>query len=77
MNLLLGLPLIVVGCLSSAAGLALMKRSGEVEAGLPIYQQWRWLLGFGCLAVIQTLCDALSLSFLPLSVVAPFAGLTM
>ena len=75
--LFLGVLLIVGGCLSSALGLALMKRSGEVEAGRPLYLAWRWLLGFGCLAVLQTACDALSLSYLPLSVVAPFAGLTI
>lgn len=72
--LLLGVPLIVGGCFSSAAGLLLMKRSGELEAGLPFFLAWRWLCGFACLAVVQTACDALSLSYLPLSVVAPFAG---
>ena len=76
-SLLLGVPLIVLGCLSSALGFALMKRSGEVEAGRPPYLAWRWLLGFVCLAFLQTFCDAASLSMLPLAVVAPFAGLTI
>ena len=75
--LLVGLPLIVVGCASTALGFALMKRSGEVEAGRPPWLAWRWLLGFLCLAFLQTICDAASLSVLPLSVVAPFAGLTI
>ena len=75
--LVLGVPLIVLGCLSSALGFALMKRSGEVESHLPPWLAWRWLLGFVCLAFLQTFCDAASLSMLPLSVVAPFAGLTI
>ena len=77
MQLLLGLPIIVLGCLSSALGFALMKRSGELEVGEPFFLQWRWLLGFTCLAFLQTTCDAVSLSLLPLAVVAPFAGLTI
>ena len=76
-TLFLGVPLIVLGCLSSALGFALMKRSGEIEAEVPPYLAWRWLLGFACLAFLQTFCDAASLSVLPLSVVAPFAGLTI
>jgi len=74
---LLGLATIVMGCLSSACGFLLMKRSGQVEAQLPCLRRWRWMLGFLCLAVVQTVCDAMSLSLLPLSVVAPFAGLTI
>jgi hypothetical protein len=73
----IGVPLVVLGCASSALGFALMKRSGEVEVGVPPCLAWRWLLGFGCLAVVQTACDAASLSMLPLAVVAPFAGLTI
>ena len=75
--LLLGVPLIVGGCFSSSLGLLLMKRSGEVEVGRPFFLAWRWLCGFLCLAVVQTACDAMSLSYLPLAVVAPFAGLTI
>ena len=45
---------------------------GGVEADVPPYLAWRWLLGFGCLAFLQTFCDAASLSVLPLAVVAPF-----
>ena len=77
MELLLGLLAIVTGCFSSALGFQLMKLSSVVEAGVPLYRAPRWLAGFFLLAVVQTLADALSLSFLPLSVVAPFAGLTI
>eukprot|EP00966_Prymnesium_polylepis_P016689 384928-Prymnesium_polylepis.1 len=73
MELILGLLAIVTGCFSSALGFQLMKRSSVVEAGLPLYKAPRWLAGFFLLAVVQTLADAISLSFLPLSVVAPFA----
>ncbi|KAL1521069.1 hypothetical protein AB1Y20_022624 [Prymnesium parvum] len=77
MELLLGLLAIVTGCFSSALGFQLMKLSSVMEASLPLYGAPRWLAGFFLLAVVQTLADALSLSFLPLSVVAPFAGLTI
>ncbi|KAL3912942.1 MAG: hypothetical protein SGPRY_008160 [Prymnesium sp.] len=77
MQLVLGLAAIVTGCFSSALGFQLMKLSSVVEVGLPLYRAPCWLAGFFLLAVVQTLADALSLSFLPLSVVAPFAGLTI
>ena len=67
----------MTGCFSSALGFQLMKLSSTVEAGIPLYRAPRWLAGFFLLAVVQTLADAISLSFLPLSVVAPFAGLTI
>ena len=75
MQFTLGLIFVVGGCLSSACGFLLMKRSGQVESELPLWLRWRWMLGFLCLGVLQTVCDAASLSLLPLSVVAPFAGL--
>lgn len=77
LSLAAGVPLVVGGCASNSIGLALMKRSGQVEADLPVYCAWRWCCGFFCLAIVQTACDALSLTLLPLSVVAPFAGLTI
>ena len=76
----IGIVTVSCGCLSSAIGFLLMKRSGEVEADVPCsYRAWprmdhRLLL---LVAVLQTVCDAVSLTLLPLSVVAPFAGLTI
>ena len=71
------LALIPVGCLASALGLLLMKSSTELHAHLPAYRSWRWLLGFLFLGVLATLVDVTVLGVLPLSVVAPFAGLTI
>ena len=69
--------LLPLGCLSSATGLLLMKSSAEYEAGMPIYFAWRWLLGFACMSIICSAVDVTVLSQLPLSMVAPFAGLTI
>ena len=58
-------------------GFLLMKQSALLEDNRPWYRRWRWFAGFLCLLVLQTGCDAVSLTLLPLSVVAPFAGLTI
>ena len=72
-----GLALVPLSCLSSSTGLLLMKSSSELEAALPLWRSWRWLLGFFCLAVVTSFLDLCVLSILPLCQVAPFAGLTI
>ena len=73
----LGIGLIVFGCMSSSIGLLLMKRSTDVEDTLPLYKRWRWLLGFLFLVVNATIIDLIAYGITPLSLIAPFAGLTM
>ena len=75
MNAGFALSLIPAGCLASALGLLLMKSSAEFHAHLPAWRSWRWLLGFLFLGVVATAVDVTVLGVLPLSVVAPFAGL--
>ncbi|KAL1496361.1 hypothetical protein AB1Y20_016317 [Prymnesium parvum] len=72
-----GVSLIVCGCLSSSIGLLFMKRSTEVEVGVPLYRRWRWMLGFLFLVVNATIIDLIAYGITPLSLIAPFAGLTM
>jgi len=75
---LLGELMIVVGCLSSAVGMLYMKLSSEVgEASLPLCQRWRWAVGFVLLVVNATAFDIIAYGMTPLSMIAPFAGLTI
>ena len=72
-----GIALIPIGCASSAVGLLLMKASQDLRPDLPPWRSWRWLLGFMLLGVVATSVDVIVLGILPLSVYAPFAGLTI
>lgn len=72
-----GILLIPIGCISSASGLLLMKASVMERPDLPAYKNVRWLLGFFLLGIMATVVDVIVLGMLPLSVVAPFAGLTI
>ena len=72
-----GMLLIPVGCLCSATGLLLMKGAADDRPDLPPWRNPRWLFGFALLGVLATAVEVLVLGVLPLSVVAPFAGLTI
>ena len=72
-----GMLLIPVGCLCSALGLLLMKGAADDRPDLPPWRNPRWLFGFALLGVLATVVEVLVLGVLPLSVVAPFAGLTI
>jgi hypothetical protein len=69
--------LIPVGCSCSAAGLLLMKSATDERADLPAWRSPKWLFGFLLLGVFATVVEVAVLGVLPLSVVAPFAGLTI
>lgn len=75
--MLVGILLIILGCLSSSIGLLLMKRSTDVEETLPFHKRWRWMGGFVFLVVNATIIDLFAYAITPLSLIAPFAGLTM
>ena len=77
MQLVRGLTLQVVGCLFSAIGLAFMKLSSEIDGARPMILRWRWWLGFMFLAVLATAIEGVVLTLVPLTIVAPFAGLTI
>ena len=69
--------LIPVGCACSAAGLLLMKSAGDDRPDLPPWKSPKWMIGFLLLGVFATAVEVAVLGVLPLSVVAPFAGLTI
>ena len=72
-----GVSLVILGCISSSIGLLLMKRSADVEDTLPLYKRWRWALGFVFLVGNATIIDLIAFAITPLSLIAPFAALTM
>ena len=76
-SLLLGVGLLVVGCLSSSLGMLCMKLSSKVEADRPFWRRPRWAIGFLLLVVTATAVDLVAFGMLPLSMIAPFAGLTI
>jgi len=67
----------MVGALSASVGLLLIKSGGQLEASLPWYQRRRWLLGFIMQAVVSAITDSVAYSTCPLSLISPFAGLTI
>lgn len=77
MELVVGLLLQVLGCCFSSVGLAFMKLSSERDGGKLMILRWRWWLGFLCLGVFATIVEGVVLTLVPLTIVAPFAGLTI
>lgn len=74
----LGVMLCVAGSIVGSLGLTLQKWSfniGELES--PLYLRWRWWLGFFLLCILGGLLCAAALTYCPLSMVAPFAALTI
>jgi hypothetical protein len=54
-----------------------MKSSSEADPGVAPWRSRRWLAGFLLLGIIATCMDLYVLATLPLSIVAPFSGLTI
>ena len=72
-----GIFLVCLGCACASTGLLLMKESTVHEGERPFFLRWRWLIGFCFLGILTTVVDVYVLGILPLSLVAPFAGLTI
>lgn len=73
----LGLVLVTITTFTSAIGLLLFKRSADIEAHLPIWKRWRWWCGFFLSTVLLAVMDSIAYALTPLSLIAPFAGLTI
>ena len=54
-----------------------MKLSADTEAGLPLWKRKRGAIGFVFLVGNSAVIDVIVFGLLPLSVIAPFAGLTI
>ena len=72
-----GLVLITITTFTTAVGLLLFKRSADVESHLPLWQRWRWWCGFFLTTILLAVMDSIAYAMTPLSLIAPFAGLTI
>jgi len=76
-HLFLGIGIMSLSCTCAASGLLLIKSSGLVEADRPFLRRPRWMVGFFLLAGMASGLDMVAYNLLPLSLVAPFAGVTL
>lgn len=74
---LVGMGVASFSCLLSTIALLMMKRSADVEAGLPICKRYRWLAGFTLNTTSELFLTSLAMSLAPLSLIAPVAGLSI
>ena len=74
---LIGMQLAMLGCFCSAVGLVLLKHSTTVESELPFLQRKYFLLGFVFLIVNASVIDVFAFSLAPITLVAPFTGVTI
>ena len=74
---ILGFGLAVVGSVSCAVGMALLKSSSVYEHSLPFHRRLRWLVGTGMLTVINPCLDAGAYTYAPLTLIAPLGGLSL
>mmetsp|Transcript_11237 Transcript_11237/g.18826 ORF Transcript_11237/g.18826 Transcript_11237/m.18826 type:complete len:276 (+) Transcript_11237:176-1003(+) len=74
---LVGVLLVLLGCLCSAVGLVLMKHSTNVETHLPFFKRPFWFAGLVFLMFNALVIDVVALSLAPLVIVAPFSGVTI
>lgn len=74
---IVGMVLALVGCFSSAIGLVLMKHSAMTEADLPFFRRRFSIMGFIFLIINAALIDVIAFALAPLSLLAPFSGVTI
>ena len=73
----LGIIIILCAQLSSSIGILFLKRSTDIETNLPVWKRWRLMLGLLNTVVILAITDTWAFAIMPLSMIAPFAGLTI
>lgn len=74
---LVGMGVASFSCLLSTIALLMMKRSADLESGLPICKRYRWLAGFTLNTTSELFLTSLAMSLAPLSLIAPVAGLSI
>lgn len=72
----MGIGFVAASCLFSATALVLMKASADLEGDRPLCQRYRWMGGLSCMIGAAPLSVG-ALASIPLSMAAPFAGLTI
>ena len=76
-RLFLGVALVIYGCWNSAMGMAFIKQSSDVERDRRCICRPRFWIGTLILLGNSAVVDLITFSLLPISMIAPFAGLTI
>ena len=76
-RLFLGVALVIYGCWNSAMGMAFIKQSSDVERDRRCICRPRFWIGTLILLGNSAVVDLTTFSLLPISMIAPFAGLTI
>ena len=71
---LIGIFLAALSALISSVALVIMKRSADVEVGLPLCKRWRWWLGFVINTGSELSLSTVALTLAPLAIIAPVFG---
>ena len=71
---LIGIFLAALSALISSVALVIMKRSADVEVGLPLCKRWRWWLGFVINTGSELTLSTVALTLAPLAIIAPVFG---
>eukprot|EP00322_Chrysochromulina_rotalis_P024100 CAMPEP_0115860524 /NCGR_PEP_ID=MMETSP0287-20121206/17173_1 /TAXON_ID=412157 /ORGANISM="Chrysochromulina rotalis, Strain UIO044" /LENGTH=355 /DNA_ID=CAMNT_0003314853 /DNA_START=1 /DNA_END=1068 /DNA_ORIENTATION=- len=74
---MVGMIMAMIGAVSASIGVLLIKSGGKMESHLPWYKRVRWLSGFTLQAGVSAVTDTIAYSTCPLSLISPFAGLTI
>ena len=76
-RLFLGVALVIYGCWNSALGMAFIKQSSDTEQHRRCICRPRFWIGTLILLGNSAVVDMMTFSLLPISMIAPFAGLTI
>lgn len=76
-NSMIGVALATLSALISTVALLIMKRSADVEVGLPLMKRWRWWIGFIMNTTSELSLSTVALALAPLSIIAPVFGMTV
>lgn len=72
-----GVLLSALCCFLSALGMLLMKHSAAAEDDVPLYKRKWWALGLLSMGALPLPINMMALSLAPISLLAPFGGLTI
>uniref|UniRef100_A0A7S3RZA6 Uncharacterized protein n=1 Tax=Emiliania huxleyi TaxID=2903 RepID=A0A7S3RZA6_EMIHU len=73
----LGVGLAALSALISSVALLIMKRSADIEAGMPLRRRKRWILGFVMNTASELSLSMIALGMAPLAILSPVFGLAI
>ena len=76
-SLFVGLAMATLGTLAASTGHVLFRLSSTVESDVPLMCRWRFFIACFLVVVVLSTCNGIALALAPLSMIAPFAGISM